>query len=199
MILDLRKCLDHPWKHTLCVAAGLSMFVGCYSRAESQGSQWNFLLAVPHGVCWDVRSQDIYNGRAGATIQQMNCNGGDTQAFYITKPTETPVRGLRQILTAFARYSRVFGFPRIVPTAMSAVNGGPNSFSQWTLEPGPMDNVAYIVNPITRLYVDRVTGTLSPGLPLQIRPFNGGPTQQWVLQPVTDPKLLSKLKTRNTK
>ena len=199
MILAFAKSSGLRRTCTLCVAVGLSVVLGCHGRAESQGGQWCFILSVTPGVCWDVRSQDIANGQPGTVIQQMTCNGSEYQAFYITNPTGPPVRGLRQILTAFPRQHRVFGFPRVVPTAMSAVGGGPNGFSTWAIAPGPANNVAYIVLPITQLYVDQVTGTLNPGSQLQILPFNGGPTQQWILQPVRDSKLLSKLNSSRAK
>jgi hypothetical protein len=202
MILDLRKCLGLGREYALCAAVGLSIALGCPGRAESQGGQWYFIKAVTPGICWDVRFQDIANGQPGAEIQQMNCNGSKYQAFYITAPTESPVRGIRQILTYFTRQHRVFGLAQVVPggpSAISAVNSAPTRSSQWGIETGPANNVIYIVHIATHLYADRVTQTLNPGAPLRITQFSGGVTQQWVLQQVTDPKLLAELNSRVTK
>lgn len=150
------------------------------------------------GLCWDLRTQDVYGDSSSARVQQFNCVGALTQVFRMTQGTESPIRGARLILTEFGG-SFPMGYVDAVPASVGLASGVyaykiPNS---WGTQPGPGNSV-YIQHLPDSQCVER-PNTSDTGIQLYLRPCNGNPNQQWIFQPVTDANLLQKLKTSQTK
>jgi hypothetical protein len=188
----------------MCAVIGFLSLSACEAKSQQltnspQDGQPYFIVSASNsGLCWDLRTQDLFGDAPSARVQQFNCAGTQNQVFKLTPASDAPVRGARLILT---QYGGDFPMQYVdaVPAQVDLASGvyAYKIANYWGVQPGSGNN-AVIQHLPDNQCVER-PNTSDTGIELFLRPCNGNPNQQWVFQQVTDVHLLRKLRTKRKK